>query len=94
MLARWRSAAPALEKDSVETFSTVELSADVAATYDNPFDPEQIEVDAEVTTPEGKTLDVPGFHAVPMRAGDTAGSELWSRRSAGFRVRYTPTTGG
>ena len=87
--------APALDKNSVETFSTVELTADIAATYDNPFDPDQIAVDAEVTTPDGRTLNVPGFHEVPMRLETRRGSErLVPSGQPGFRVRYTPTSEG
>ena len=78
-----------LDKESVEIFSTVELTADVAATYDNPFDPDQIAVDAEVTAPDGKTLTVPGFHAVPMRLETKRGSErLVPSGPPGFQVRY------
>ena len=91
----WPSPLRRSTRRSAETFSTVELTADVAATYDNPFDPDQIAVDAEVTTPEGKTLTVPGFHEVPMRLETRGGSErLVPSGSPGFRVRYTPTTAG
>ena len=64
----------ALSTASVPTFSPVEITADVAATYENPFDPDQIAVDAEVIAPDGKSVTVPGFLDVPC---------AWRRREAG-----------
>ena len=55
------------DKERVEIYNIVELTAEIAATYDNPFDPDQIAVDASVITPEGKVLSVPGFLYAPMR---------------------------
>ena len=40
-------------------------------------------MDAEVTTPEGKTLVVPGFHEVPMRLETRGAASVWSERPAG-----------
>ena len=59
--------AVALDKTSVETYEPMEATADIAATYDNPFDPDKIAVDAEVTDPAGRTIIVPGFYGVTMR---------------------------
>ena len=64
-----------LDKQSVEVFSPVELSADIVATYKNPFDPEQIAVDADVTAPNGKTTTVPGFYYAPVRLETKSGAE-------------------
>ncbi len=84
-----------LSARTVSIDEPVELTADVAATYDNPFDPGQIAVDAEVTTGDGKTLTVPGFFDVRMRAETAAGREsLVPAGPAVFRVRYTPTLPG
>lgn len=46
---------------SVPTYAVEEIALDLSATYDNPFDPDDIAVDAEVTTPSGKKLKIPGF---------------------------------
>ncbi len=79
----------------VRTFSPIDLKADIAASYDNPFDPEQIAVDAVVTTPEGATVTVPGFYYVPMKLETKLGIERLRLAGApDFRVRYTPTTAG
>ena len=85
----------ALSTDTVATFSPVELTADIAASYDNPFDPDQIAVDAEVIAPDGKAVTVPGFLDVPMRLETTRGSErLVPAGAPGFRVRYAPAVAG
>ena len=62
-------------------YDTVELTAEIAATYDNPFDPDQIAVEARVTTPEGKVLSVPGFFYAPMRLARRAFPYARHRRS-------------
>jgi len=85
----------ALDKTTVETFSPIELSADIAASYDNPFDPEQVAVDAEITGPSGKAVTVPGFYYAPMRLETKLKSEyLRLAGTAGFRVRYAPPVPG
>ena len=79
------------DRKQVEACTPVELTADIAATYDNPFDPDQIAVDAEVTGPEGKMVAVPGFYYVPMRT-ETRGETERMRMTGppSFRVRYSP----
>ena len=85
----------ALDRQSVELFAHVELTADIAATFTNPFDPGQIAVDAEVTDPNGKTVTVPGFYYVPMSLETKQRVEhLRVAGSPGFRVRYTPIAVG
>ena len=73
-------------------YSPVEVKAEIVATYDNPYDPDQIAVDAEVTTPEGKSLTVPAFLDVPMRLELLEGANDRAAGTPGFRVRYTPNS--
>ena len=84
-----------LDRDRVDVFGTLTLDADVHARHDNPFDPGQIAVDAEVTTPDGRKIDVPGFFQAPFRLerGDS-GESLKPDGAPGFRVRYAPTVAG
>jgi len=83
------------DRTTVEVFDKAELSLDLAATYANPFDPGQIAVRAEVSTPDGRQVSVPGFYTVPMalQAGP-ATERLRAAGPPGFRVRYTPTVPG
>jgi len=48
---------------TVSRYETVEISAEVSADYDNPYDPAQIEVSTVVTTPSGKKMTVPSFYS-------------------------------
>ena len=83
------------DKRQVEACTPLELTANIAATYDNPFDPDQLAVDAEVTGPDGKTVSVPGFYYVPMRTetrGETERMRVTGQPS--FRVRYSPPAAG
>lgn len=87
--------AVALAPQKAEVYSPIEVTADVAATYDNPFDPDQIAVDAEVTPPNGVTVSVPGFYYAPMRLETKLGTEqVRLDGKPGFRVRYTPLLPG
>ena len=45
----------------VERFGRYEIAADIRGDWQNPFDPDQIDVSAEFTAPSGKHLHVPGF---------------------------------
>jgi len=45
----------------VERYGLFELSPDITGEWENPFDPDQIDVSAEFTAPSGKRLRVPGF---------------------------------
>ncbi|QEH37565.1 hypothetical protein OJF2_61560 [Aquisphaera giovannonii] len=84
-----------LGRNATPTFETVELIADVAATYANPFDPEQVAVDAEVEAPDGSKLVVPGFFFAPMRSETRADRErIVPDGTPGFRVRYAATMPG
>lgn len=85
------------DRSEVPVFETVEFSIDLTAQYDNPFDPDEITVDADITAPDGRKLRVPGFYDVPMRlVSADDGIERVEKTSAapGFRVRYAPTTPG
>ena len=75
----------------VGLYEPVEFALDLSATYDNPFDPDDVEVDATFTTPGGRTEQVGGFYYQGFRAEHEDGQELLSPEGdAGWRVRYTP----
>lgn len=79
----------------LRTYETVEFDADIAATYDNPFDPEQIAVDADITAPGGSAVRVPGFYAAPARlVSEARGERILLAGKPGFRIRFTPSAPG
>jgi len=75
----------------VRRYAPVEFALDLSASYDNPFDPDQIAVEATFELPGGREECVPGFYWEGFRAEYEGGEELLSRAgAAGWKVRYTP----
>lgn len=81
------------------TFQKLELQFELDAAYDNPFDPDDIKVEAEITLPSGQTVAVPAFYSVPYRSLD---GQTWLEGGVSYiksgepcwMVRYTPTEPG
>jgi len=66
---------------TVGLYEKFELRVDLDATYENPFDPEQIDLWAEFTAPTGKTWKTWGFY------NPSSWSHLWM-------IRFAPTEKG
>src|SRR5262249_40217586 len=49
------------DNSALKAYQRVELEVTLDRSYQNPFDPEEISVDAQVTGPDGKHSLVPGF---------------------------------
>lgn len=80
-----------LDRTRVPKYEPVELIAEVAARYDNPFDPDQIAVDAEVSGPSGFRRTVPGFYHVPAALRKEGAAErVVATGKPDFRVRFAP----
>lgn len=79
----------------VRRWEKVELAIDLSASYDNPFDPEQIDVRAIFQCPNGDRREVPAFFwaGYERRLVDGACLLVPTGR-AGWRVRFTPTEPG
>jgi hypothetical protein len=78
----------------------VELRVDVKGTFATPFDPDEIRVDAEVTTPSGRTPIVPAFFYQrferQVRGGrdGTTTEVMVAPDPPEWRVRYLPAEAG
>ncbi|MCC7491610.1 MAG: DUF5060 domain-containing protein [Fimbriimonadaceae bacterium] len=93
--AALRAGAVSVDRAQVPVFERVELTADVSGSWDNPFDPAQVDVSAEVTPPSGPSYRLPGFYYLPYAASQSAGRErLTVAGAASWRVRLTPTVPG
>lgn len=83
-----------LEANRVGRFEKLEMRIDFATEHRNPFDPEEIRCDIELTGPEGQSLLLPAFFMQPhryetvLRAGKSAawfypeGKPQWRARFA------------
>lgn len=85
----------ALSATDVAQHELLELDLDLSAAYDNPFDPEDIDVTATFTGPEGRVMRVPGFFCqdydrVPF--GD--GFRMERRGEPGWKVRFAAPVEG
>jgi hypothetical protein len=83
------------DKDEVALHDAVEFTLDVSATFENPFDPDQIAVEAEFLTPSGRTERRPGFYHQPFEGEYEEGEELLAMGGEpSWKVRYTPREPG
>ena len=72
-------------------FARQELRVDLGATYDNPFDPDDVQLDAIFTTPSGRRLIVPGFFAVDYQRKVSEQVEVMiPQPESGWHIRFTP----
>lgn len=73
----------------------IELSLSGVPAVDNPFDPEQADLWATVTEPQGKKIEVPLFWFQDYRA-TTAGNSPWSATvgDPGWRLRFRSVAAG
>lgn len=60
-----------LAKPEVARFDKVEITFNIDATWENPFDPEDIQVDGVFVYPSGKKVTIPAFYTTPMEPADT-----------------------
>ncbi len=88
-----RSAEPV--RSVIARYEKFELTLDLNTNAANPFDPDQIDVQAVFTSPQGKSVTVPAFLYQPftrkLEGGaehlDPAGEPVW-------KVRFAPDTAG
>jgi len=75
----------------IPQYGKLELRLDLGATYQNPFDPEEVRLDAAFTAPSGKRTTVPGFFMVDYRRQVVNGAELLLPEGNGvWAVRFAP----
>jgi len=84
-----------LSESEIPRFDTVELTADISATYDNPFDPDDVILDAVFAAPSGHKLKLPGFFHQSFKAEYEDGLELLSLVGKPvWKVRFAPVETG
>lgn len=88
-----RSATP--NRDSVPRFGKFELALDFAATYENPFNPEQVQVGADFTSPQGQVFKVNGFFGQKFaRKMENDAEKMEARDAARWLIRFAPNAAG
>jgi len=85
------SASPA----AVPQYARFEAAFQATGTWSNPYDPDQVAIDAVFSTPDNRQVTVPAFFCQDYERSDVSGVELLvAKGPAGWRVRYAPTTPG
>ena len=74
--------------ETVGQFERFEITIDLSATFDNPFDPEEIDLTAHFTSPSGKKIALPGFFFRDY--GKTRRVRLPSKGPPQWKVRFAP----
>jgi len=86
-----RLGAVAASAGQVGRHAKLELTFDLDGRFDNPFDPDQIDVAAEFRSPSGTRIVMPAFLYQEFRRGEAgverAGSPVW-------KVRFAPVEPG
>lgn len=78
------------DRTELKAYERLELTLDLHATFDNPFDPEDIDVAATFTSPQGKSVVVPGFYFQDYRRELRQGrEELRPQGEPAWKVRFT-----
>jgi hypothetical protein len=98
----WSATAQALSFTSVTpgasptpTYEPFEIDAQLDATFDNPYDTDQIDVRAVVTLPDRTTREVMVFWFEPYTRSLVNGTEVFTPTGPGsWKLRYAPMTAG
>lgn len=75
----------------VKAYEKFELTLNIDATFDNPFDPNDISVLAYFTSPSGKRLKLRGFYYQDYKMEE---GRLRQRGEPVWKVRFTPSEEG
>lgn len=83
-----------LSPRQVPCFEKLEIAADVQGTWQNPFAPEEVTLDAQITGPDGTAVTVPGFFLQDYTPADGNTAELERQGAPHWLVRYAPVQVG
>lgn len=72
--------------NTVAQYAKLELDVDLRGTWDNPYDPDDVALDALLTTASGKTLKQPGFFMVDQKRAVRGGVETMTPTGNGHWV--------
>ena len=80
---------------ALPNYGLLELSLDLRATFDNPFNPQEIDVYGSFTSPKGEVIRVNGFLDQPFSRRLMDGAErIQSTGDPVWKIRFTPNLPG
>lgn len=99
--ARFASQGPPAVRDvrlsatSLDAYDPLTITAELSGQWINPFDPEDVTLDAIITLPDGRRLTVPGYLNQPHRAETVDGRQVITPAGEPrWEVRFTPSLPG
>lgn len=79
----------------VPLYGKCEIDVVLTGTWDNPYDPDDVELDAQVSTASGRTYSMPGFFMVPCRQEQEGTEDIMLPEGRGsWKVRLAATEVG
>jgi len=81
-----------INSESVGVYEKFEITFQLGGQWENPFDPDQIRVDALITKPDGHTIVLPGFFYQDYHLNSY--QELEKIDDPVWKVRFTPEMTG
>ena len=74
----------------VSQYEKCELTVDLRGTWNNPFDPDEVCVDADVVPARGLRYRMPGFYMLPHRCEMVGIQDFWLQEGSGaWKIRLT-----
>jgi hypothetical protein len=84
-----------VQNPSVPRLSREEITVVAQGTFDNPFDPDDVRLDAHVIPPKGADYDIPGFLYQPFARQLVGGKEILTKEGdPSWRIRLCPRDAG
>ncbi|MEW6355840.1 MAG: DUF5060 domain-containing protein [Planctomycetota bacterium] len=86
-------------QETVPLYHKFEITFNLSRSYENPFDPDQIDLRGHFISPSGKVTTVPGFfYRSYIRTMQAKGEDLWEVLTpfgcSEWKIRFTPTETG
>ncbi|HEX2913634.1 MAG TPA: DUF5060 domain-containing protein, partial [Chloroflexia bacterium] len=83
------------DASQIGRYNKLELTVDLKASYNNPFDPAQVDLHAVFTAPGGSSKTVPGFYWQDYTSQLSNQKEvLTPKGQAAWKVRFSPDSEG
>ena len=81
-----------ISNEEVPLYGLLEIDLNVTANFENPFNPDQVDVAATIETPTGRMVQIPAFYYQDFNRKLVGATEsLVAASEPYWRVRYTPT---
>ncbi len=83
------------ERATIERFDRYELTVQIEGTIENPYNPDEVALDATFSPPQGRPITVPGFYYEPFeRVREGTSDQIRPSGAPVWKIRFTPREAG